>query len=424
MVADRYYDALGLADVAAYYSDSSALEEWQTLRDGRVIPARRLEHRVHVSHAIAPVVLRDALNGATLAPTGIAMTSVLTIDLDAKTTSYTARADYKSADRIGEFLRRSGPTHPAKSAARSRAAVAEACRSTIDQLRAAAPAVAFFLESTPHGLHASVRFDRPLPVDVVNTLGRVLLERVTLPPEVKAEVFPKLEGGRGRHCDLPGVGKYRRVREDNLAKVVNGRRLQDVVDFLTMTTTTIAAFPNARVRVHAVADMPSRPAPRTTVPGKRPTELPTWEGPSDTRQMFGHEFKKQMSSLLRHVPDDCSWRAVTKFVACCTYLAIDEATARAAFDAWIALPGHAADHMHDEGGRRALGAIYKSCVRHQQRGIDAGRVEPGLMQSPEIRSRILALAGRPNLNRAGRNRGPLGPRDAVSRVVPETEVAA
>jgi hypothetical protein len=99
-----------------------------------------------------------------------------------------------------------------------------------------------------------------------------------------------------------------------------------------------------------------------------------------------------MALVLSAVPNDASWVAVSKFVACSHYLGLTRAEADRAFDSWLMLPGHMADHFRSETGRTQLRAVYRRQHRRHQQAIRDGDVIPGMMRPPSIRARYRDMA--------------------------------
>jgi hypothetical protein len=110
----------------------------------------------------------------------------------------------------------------------------------------------------------------------------------------------------------------------------------------------------------------------------------------------GAEFEAAMLKAYRTgMPDDTSYDCMRK-LAFLTAIAAGLAGAECVriAEAFIALPNHRATHAQTTGGRRQLLAVFRSCLKHQQRGLSGGRLKPAQLARPALWNMLHELLGR------------------------------
>ncbi len=314
---------------------------------------------------------------------GVERVTFLTLDVDCHTAADDAEKPVRVpvGTSINDCMRANSPPANAK---RRRTAVRDAGWSTVQALLARVPGAVATM--TKRGYHVLVMLSAALPVAEVEAMGNAIIADISTPEGVTIEVFPKVgANGLGRTAALPLTGPARIVASDGLTRE-HRRRVDDVLFLLGHATR------HDREDLPTGTRLPAVPVERPALPPRPPLRLVDDRDPMGQR--WGDEFAAQVEDrVLTRVRNDESWQACAKLAAIMVYLAIPAHIANAAFEAWLHLPEHEADHFRCESGRKALRRAWKSFRQRREHAIAAGHVVPGRMKPRSIKRRIYELAG-------------------------------
>lgn len=281
--------------------------------------------------------------------------------------------------------------------------VAAKARPIVEKLRRAFPGVEFAALSTPRGCHLVFLLEEKLPAEEAHELGERVLAAVGAD---QSEAFPK----NGRLCRLPGTGSASRMLDDDLERPRHGSRLQDLAALLALRRCRPSDFravaietSNVSQRNHSSRTKSPRGDSLGAAHPSHPGVTRTSEDPRDARlretlaaKLKGDAFEAALLEVYRvGMPDDSSFDTMRKLaflVGTAAGLASAECVRVA--EAFVALPVHRATHAQTERGRRQLLQVFRSCLRHQQRGIASRDVNPAQLARPALWNMLRELLGR------------------------------
>ena len=271
---------------------------------------------------------------------------------------------------------------------RKRRRTSRAERKLLRRIRGEFPLVCWLPFASPRGLHAVAILAAPIPAAQAAVLADHVLERIGRPEQVEA--FPKLEGGKGRSCRLPGTGG--RLLDAKLEQRRHRLRVDDVRDLLDAPRAGLSDFGFS-------ADFSTEPpAPSTSdgTPGFHRAR-PTARKDRANAQLFGDDFAGVVLGYLRDgIPDDHARDAVGKLSFTFRIgLGLKPERCASAFVALLDRGGHGSTQAQTRAGRAQLLRAFRSTLKHHEHGIAAGRLEPGKLASAEISAAVAALLNAP-----------------------------
>jgi hypothetical protein len=387
-LAEEYLETLGLS---LGCSGWLWREQWMGRENGKLV--RRGSGWIGTSYDVRLGTMRRALMGEwglALADQPIARHLVVDVDVH----GVTAEPDTEDIDAWLESPR----SHARRR--RKRGRIAERAAPIADAVRSATPGVTWLPLATPHGLHLIAILDEPLPAADADAIGKGLLAAIGNPQGVEA--FPRTDsGGRSlRTCRLPLTGGSRLLADD-LVSPRHRCRADDVRELVAMPKVSPSAFAAALLDDRAEPERePEEPAaaPKRRCRTARVRTARSEEDELRTRlgeHLTGEHFTAALvEAFERGMPDDSSYPCAQKLAAAVTYAGISRGDAELVGRAWIALPHHRATHAETEQGRRAWLRTFRAELRHQERGVTAGRVRPGRLADPELWTLLERLLGR------------------------------
>lgn len=280
-----------------------------------------------------------------------------------------------------------------------RGRVAAKARPIVAKLRESSPAADFVTYSTPRGCHVVFLLEKPLAADEAHELGERILAAVGAD---QSEAFPK----NGRLCRLPGTGSASRMLADDLERPRHGTRLRDLEALLalrrcrpsdfgaavTVKTPEKTPIPKESHRCDSFSRAELEPAKNR--PGENVDDVELRDALG--AKLKGDGFEKAMLDVYRlGMPDDASYDCMRKLAfltASAAGLAGTECIRVA--EAFIQLPHHRATHAQTERGRKQLLQVFRSCLKHQLRGIAGRDVEPAKLARAPLWNMLRELLGR------------------------------
>lgn len=295
---------------------------------------------------------------------------------------------------------------------RRRAGIADHVRPIIEAVKAATPDANWIAVATPRGIHLVSLLDRAITVCEANRIGAAVIAAIGLPPHVEA--FPRVETSGARTCRVP-LSAGSRLLAPNLIDLRNRLRVDDVAKLIEAPTTSVEAFLSCVAEAKPVEqEVPEAAVTATPDPIEhRANEAPPprklvrardMDGdlPGDARlrqrlheHLNGKAFVDVLLEAHEHgMPDDSSFPTAQKLAFACVAAGLTRGDAEAVGKAWIGSELHRATHARNEQGRRAWLRTYRAELRHQERGVVAGRVRVGHLTDPRLWGMLESLLGR------------------------------